>query len=576
MGARRKGASRIEGVQKTPSGIAGLDDITDGGLPRGRPTLVAGGAGSGKTNLACQFLSAGILEEGENGVLLAFEESPEDIAKSSLSIGIDLDALRRQGKLAVDHIRVDRNTMLETGEYTLDGLFVRLQSAVDAVGAKRVVLDTLDALFAGLDDHAVLRSEFARLMAWLKEKGLTTVVTAESGVGGSLTRHGLEEYVTDCVIALDNRLEGDVATRRIRVVKYRGSRHGSNAYPFLIDNDGLSIAPITGLELIHESSERRVSTGTPGLDEMLGAKGVYEGSTALITGATGTGKSSLLANMVQATCARGERCLYFGFEESPSQIIRNMRSIGVDLAPFARSGLLRFQCSRPTTYGLEMHLARMVKEIRAFEPRVVIVDPVTDFHSAGNLETVRSMLTRLVDHLKSHHITSVFSALNEAPTFEDSVVGISSIVDTWIHLRNFEENGERNRAIGILKSRGMPHSNQLREFTMSKKGIQLRDIYVGPSGVLTGSARAAHEAKEAVREVEQRSAAAGRAEDVRRKRHALQAQIKAVEEEIDEAARAEKHADMVESERIEQATRSRASLARGREGMPARGGKRRS
>lgn len=497
-------------LPKAPTGIQGLDEITAGGLPKGRPTLVCGSAGCGKTLLAMEFLVRGAMEFDEPGAFIAFEETAEDLTQNVRSLGFDLDKLQEQGKLVVDYIRIERSEIDEAGEYDLEGLFIRLGLAIDSIGAKRVVLDTIETLFSGFSNAAILRSELRRLFLWLKERGVTAIITGERG-SGQLTRQGLEEYISDCVILLDHRVNDQVSTRRIRVVKYRGTTHGTNEYPFLIDEQGFSVLPITSLQLQHVASDERISTGVPRLDSMMGGKGLFRGSSVLISGTAGTGKSSLLAHAANASCERGERCLYFAFEESQSQIVRNMRSIGLDLRRWIDAGLLRFHATRPTLYGLEMHLAMIHKLVREYQPRLVIIDPINGFLTSGTKADAQAMLIRLVDFLKVHGITACFSNLSGADVLEATDMGISSIVDTWILLRDIELAGERNRGIYILKSRGMAHSNQIREFVLTDHGIELLDVYVGPEGVLTGSMRLAREARERAE-----AAAGEQAREVRR------------------------------------------------------------
>lgn len=466
-------------LSKAPSGIAGLDEITNGGLPRGRPTLVSGGAGCGKTLLAMEFLVRGATEFGEPGVFMAFEETAAELTQNVRSLGFDLDALVSRKKLLLDHVHIERSEMEESGEYDLEGLFIRLGHAIDSIGAKRVVLDTLEVLFGGLSDENILRTEFRRLFAWLKQKGVTAIVTGERGTG-TLTRHGLEEYVSDCVIVLDHRVTEQLSTRRIRIVKYRGSTHGTNEYPFLIDEHGISVLPITTLALAHGASDERISTGVSGIDEMLGGSGVYRGGSVLYSGTAGTGKTSLAAHFVDAACRRGERCLYLSFEESPQQLMRNMRSIGLKLALWVKKDLLRFHSTRPSAYGLEMHLATIHKLVNEFQPRVVVVDPITSFLNAGDAVGAERMLMRLIDYLKAQMITAVFTSLTRGgDAVEGSQIGVSSLIDTWLLVRDLEVGGERIRGLYVLKSRGMAHSNQVREFLVSDRGVDLREISAG-------------------------------------------------------------------------------------------------
>ena len=512
-------------LPKCPTGIQGLDEITGGGLPRGRPTLVCGGAGCGKTLLAVEFLVRGAVQFDEPGVLMAFEETEAELKANVASLGFDLAGLVQRKKVVIDYVHIERSEVQESGEYDLEGLFVRLNYAIDSIGAKRVVLDTLEALFASLPNEAILRAELRRLFRWLKDKGVTAVITAERG-REQLTRHGLEEYVSDCVILLDHRVDDQIATRNLRVVKYRGALHGTNEFPFLIGDEGISVLPITSLGLNHKISTERIATGIPRLDAMLGGRGFFRGSSILLTGTPGTGKTIVAANFAQAACRRGERVLFFSFEESPNQIIRNMHSIGLRLEPLVKRRLLRFHSARPSLYGLEMHLATMFKEIAAFQPAVVIVDPITSLMDAGTASECRGMVTRLVDYLKAGQVTSLFTSLTQAGhSLQQSEASMSSLMDSWILLQDFEGNGERNRVLYVLKARGMKHSNQIREFLISDHGIDVVDAYIGPSGVLTGSARAAQNALEKAAMLASQQEAAQLKREVDRKRAALERQI---------------------------------------------------
>lgn len=449
-----------------------MDEITGGGLPKGRPTLVAGAAGCGKTLFAMEFLVNGAIQYDEPGVFVAFEENAEELAQNVASLGFDLKKLTKQKKLIIDHVRVERSEIEETGDYDLDGLFIRLGHAIDSIGAKRVVLDTIEVLFSALSNQGILRAELQRLFRWLKDKGVSAVITAERG-NATMTRFGLEEYVADCVILLDHRVTEQMSTRRLRIVKYRGTLHGTNEYPFLITKDGISVLPITSIGLDHPAPTERVSTGIKEFDEMLGGKGYYRGSSILLTGTAGSGKSSLAAAFVDAACRRGEKCLYFAFEESTKQILRNMRSIGIDLAPHVKKGLLRFHGTRPTLYGLEMHLVTIYDLIREHNPQIVVLDPITDFFVVGSIGEVKAAITRIIDFLKTKQITAFFTSYTEEDGPNESVVGVSSLIDTWISVRNLENNGERHRGLFVLKSRGMAHSNQIRSFQLTDHGIQI-------------------------------------------------------------------------------------------------------
>lgn len=540
MAKNSNGNSRtLTGIRKVPTGVKGLDEITGGGLPQGRPTLVCGSAGSGKTMLAMEFLVRGAVQYGEPGVFMAFEETAEELSQNVASLGFDLPTLTRKKKMYLDYVHIDPSEIQETGDYDLEGIFVRLKLAVDSVGAKRVVLDTLEALFSGLKNQAVLRAEIRRLFRWLKDHGLTAVITAERGEG-TLSRYGLEEYVSDCVILLDNRVREQVATRRMRIVKYRGTAHGANEYPFLIDDTGFSVLPLSSLGLQHQASTQRIGTGIAGLDEMLAGKGLYRGSTVLVSGMAGSGKTSIAAHFADATCSAGQKCLYFALEESFSQVSRNMKSIGLDIKKHVDRGLLNFQAWRPSSYSLEMHLVRLHKSVEEFKPDAVIFDPITNLIvSAADPLEVTSVLTRFIDFLKVKQITALFTSLTSASSAaETSDVGISSLIDTWLLVRDLESNGERNRALYVIKSRGMAHSNQVREFRITGHGVELIPAYLGTHGVLTGTSRMIQEAQEAAEQFR-------RQHEVERKRFTLETKRKKIDAQI-AALRAEY--DMAEKE----------------------------
>jgi circadian clock protein KaiC len=467
-------ANVLTATEKARTGIHGLDEITFGGLPRARATLVCGGPGCGKTLLAMEFIFHGAAQFNEPGVYVSFEETAEELAQNVASLSYDVEKLARQKKLIIDHIHIDPQEIEETGEYDLEGLFIRLGDAIDSIGAKRIALDTVEVLFGGLSNTALVRMELARLFRWLKDRGLTVIVTGERGDANSLTRFGIEEYVSDCVIVLDNRVKEQISIRRLRILKYRGSVHGTNEYPYLIDEEGISLQAITSLGMDYKVSTERISSGIEGLDAMMGGKGFFRGTSVLVSGTPGTGKSSVGAHFVNAASQRGERCLYFAFEESQNQILRNMASIGLDLSPWIKKGLLRFHSDRPSAHGLEMHLVSLFKRIRQFKPKVVVIDPVTDFMQVGNESEVKAMLTRLVDYLKNHGITAMFTSLTTGGDLEDSMTGVSSLMDTWILLRSQDTGGMRDHGMFILKSRGMAHSNGIRQFRFTEKGIVLQ------------------------------------------------------------------------------------------------------
>jgi len=510
-------------LPKSPTGIDGFDDITLGGLPTGRPSLVCGAAGCGKTLFATTFLVNGATLYDEPGVFISFEERAGDLVANVASLGFDLEQLIANRKLAIDHVRVERSEIEENGEYDLEGLFIRIGFAVDQIGAKRVVLDTIETLFAGFTDQSILRAELRRLFGWLKDRGLTTIITGERG-DGQLTRQGLEEYVSDCVILLDNRVLDQITTRRLRVVKYRGSAHGTNEYPFLIDRDGITVLPLTSSGRDGRVSGEIVSTGIPGVDAMLGRGGFFHGSSVLLSGVAGTGKTTFAAQFVDAACRRGERCMFFAFEESAAEICRNALSVGLDLTQHITSGLLRFEAARPNLYGLEMHLARMHRDLDAFKPDAVVIDPISAFR--GPITEVHATLLRMIDLLKARGITGFCTSLSADGSLVDGTdIGLSSLMDVWIRLTDVEANGERNRTLYVIKSRGMSHSNQVREYQITNYGVALIDVYIGAEGVLTGSARLAQEAREKAASRRRQQAIDRRRREIARRRATIERQI---------------------------------------------------
>ncbi len=518
---KQNGATII--LPKTPTGIKGLDEITNGGLPSGRPTLICGGAGCGKTLFSIEFIVRGAMEFDEPGVFIAFEEKAEELAMNVTSLGFDINKLIAAKKIKIDYVHIEKSEIEETGEYDLEGLFIRLDYAIKSIGAKRVVLDTIENLFSGLTNKGILRAELRRLFRWLKDKGVTAIITGEKGEG-QLTREGLEEYVSDCVILLDNRVENQITTRRLRVIKYRGSVHGTNEYPFLIDEDGISVLPVTSLTLDNKVSSQRISSGIPALDEMLGGKGFFRGGSILISGTAGTGKTSIASSFANECCNRKERCIYFAFEESPEQIIRNMKSIGLRLDQHIKSGLLKFHASRPTLHGLEMHLVVIYKLIKQFKPGTIILDPITNLITVGNVSEIKSILIRLIDFLQKEQITVMFTALKLNNIInEQTDEGVSSLVDTWLTINNIEFNGERNRGMYIMKSRGMKHSNRVREFVITNKGLDLVEVVEGPGGILTGSARVAYKFREKESQAVHSRALKIKGNKIQRKNHTVKA-----------------------------------------------------
>jgi circadian clock protein KaiC len=469
-------AHELPSLRKSPTGIHGLDDITFGGLPAGRPTLICGSAGCGKTLFAMEFLVSGATKYNEPGVFISFEETEKDLTENVSSLGFELKKLEQEKKLILDYVYIERSEIQETGDYDLEGLFIRLGHAIDTIGAKRVVLDTIEVLFAGLNNDSVLRSEIRRLFRWLKEKGVTAIITGERG-DGTLTRHGLEEYVSDCVILLDHRVTDQLSTRRLRIVKYRGSVHGTSEYPFIIDSDGISVLPLSSVGLGYEVSTKRISTGIPSLDEMLDGKGYFRGSTVLVSGTAGTGKTSLAAQTISTACENGERCLFMSFEESPNQLLRNMASVNIHLERHVENGLLQIISNRPSLHGLERHLVELQKLIVNFKPSVVVLDPLTSFEFQGTRLEVFSILARMIDLLKGEGITGIFTSLIAAgEEVESSETNLSLLSDTWLIVRELEYGEARTRGLYVLKSRGMPHSKQVRQFELTSNGIELLDF----------------------------------------------------------------------------------------------------
>ncbi len=525
--------TNIPSLPKTPSGINGLDEITQGGLPTGRPTLICGEAGCGKTLFSLEFIIRGAMDFDEPGVFMAFEEKAEELAMNVASLGFDVKKLIAAKKIKVDYVHIEKSEIEETGEYDLEGFFIRLDHAIKSIGAKRVVLDTIENLFSGLSNKGILRAELRRLFQWLKDKGVTVVITGEKGEG-QLTREGLEEYVSDCVILLDHRVQNQISTRRLRIIKYRGSIHGTNEYPFLIDKDGICVFPITSLTLDNQATSERVSSGIPSLDEMLGGKGFFKGSSILVSGTAGTGKSSMASYFANESCRRNERCIYFAFEESPEQIMRNMSSIGLSLHKHVKSGLLKFHASRPTFYGLEMHLVVIHKLIKQFKPKTIILDPITNLDTVGTVSEIKAILIRLIDFLQKEQITVMFTALTlNNSVNEQADEGVSSLVDAWLTVRDIEYNGERNRGMYIMKSRGMKHSKQVREFVITDTGINLVDVYLGSEGILTGSSREAYMLQEQTGQALHTHALSRKDREIERKAQILASKISGLQSEFE-------------------------------------------
>lgn len=553
-------------LPKSPTSIQGLDEITGGGLPKGRPTLVCGGAGCGKTLFAMEFLVRGATKYKEPGVFISFEETEKELTANVASLGFDLNKLVEQKKIWLEHIHLVRDDIEQSGEYDLEALFIRIHYAIESIGAKRVVLDTLETLFSGLPNPQILRAELHRLFRWLKKKGVTTILTAERGEG-TLTLQGLEEYASDCVILLDHRVSNQSSIRRLRIVKYRGSTHGTNEYPFLIDEDGFSVLPESSLSLNNTTSTERISTGIPRLDTMLSGKGYFKGSTVLVSGTAGTGKTSIAAQFVEAACKRGDRVLYFTFEESPNQLMRNMGSIGIILEPWVKKGILQFHATRPTLYGLETHLTTSIKLINQFKPDVVVLDPINAFVVGENRTEVKTLLLRLVDFLKMKRVTAFFTSLSSASdNMEESDVYVSSLIDTWLLVRDIEIGGERNRGLYVLKSRGMAHSNQIREFRLTNHGIELLDVYVGAEGVLTGSARLSQEAKDAAEQLLRQQEIGIKQFGLERKREAMEAQIVVLRSEFEAEQSESLKVIGIEKARNERFTQDKLKMAKSRRG----------
>ena len=554
-------------LPKSPTSIQGLDEITGGGLPKGRPTLICGGAGCGKTLFAMEFLVRGATLYKEPGVFISFEETEKELTANVASLGFNLDDLVKQKKLWLQHINTKPDGKELSGQYDLKALFIIIHNAIERIGAKRVVLDTLETLFSGLQlDSGALRAELRELLHWLKRKKITTIITAERG-DGTLTRHGLEEYVSDCVILLDHRVQDQSSIRRLRIVKYRGSTHGTNEYPFLIDEDGFSVLPVSSLGLTYSTSSESVSSGIPRMDTMLSGKGYFRGSTILVSGTAGTGKTSIAAQFAEAACKRKERVLYFSFEEPPDQLMRNMLSIGINLEPWVEKGLLQIQATRPTHYGLETHLTTSIKIINKFQPNIVILDPINAFVLGENQIQVKSMLLRLVDFLKMKRITAFFTSLTSASdNVETNDKYITSIIDTWLMLQDIEIGGERNRGLYVLKSRGMEHSNQIREFRLTNHGIELLDVYVGPEGVFTGSARLSQEIKNDAEQLLRQQEIVRKQFGLERKREALEAQIVLLKSEFAAAESEALKVIGIEEARNQRFIQDKAKMSKSRKG----------
>jgi len=525
--------SRNTQLPKCPTGIQGLDEITGGGLPKGRPTLICGSAGCGKTLLGMEFLVHGATEYGEPGVFISFEESVEELTQNVTSLGWNLEQLIAEKKLNIDCLYIEPSEIQETGEYDLEGLFIRLSYAIDSIGAKRVVLDTIEVLFGSLSNTGIVRAELRRLFRWLKTKGVTAIITGERG-DNSLTRQGIEEYVSDCVIRLDQRVYEELSTRRLQIFKYRGSQHGSNEYPFLIEENGISVLPITSIGLNHSISNERISSGIPRLDTMLGGQGYFRGSSILITGMAGTGKSTIAAAFAAATCQRQEKCLYLAFEEAPDQIIRNMRSVGLDLEPYLQQELLQIQALRPTAHGLEVHLVQIHRWISHFQPTTVIIDPISNLNVTGSILQVKAFFMRLIDYLKSQQVTVLMNNLiSGGNPLESTEIGISSLMDTWLEVRVIESNGERNRLLQVIKSRGMEHSNQVREFRLTGQGLELVNVYLGQDKVLTGTARVIQELADKQANLRQQQKIANRRRELEQQQQVIQIEISTLQMQLE-------------------------------------------
>ena len=436
---KKKNIPKLNKLHKCLTGIKGFDEVTEGGLPKNRITLISGGAGSGKTLFGIDFLINGALNYKEHGVFMSFEETPDELYKDVASLNLDLKVLVSQKKIALEHVVLERKDVQEK-DFNLEGLLIRLEHAIESVNAKRVVLDSIESLFAGITDNGILRLEIKRLFGWLKEKQVTAIVTGEPGQD-SYTHHGMEQYISDCIILLDNRVDEEVSVRRIRVVKYRGSNHGTNEYPFVIDDDGLSVIPITSAGLDQPGTAKRVSTGISSLDKLFKGVGYTKGSTILTSGTAGTGKTSLAAAFAIETCKRGERCLFLSYEESAGQLTQNMKSIGFNFEPLIKKGLLKIVSTRPTFFGLEKHLLDLYKTIEEFKPKSVVIDPLTSLIGEGSPREVRSMITRMIDVLKTQGITGFFTSLVSSTAQNDTSgeIGVSSLIDTWIVVRELEE-----------------------------------------------------------------------------------------------------------------------------------------
>ena len=466
----------ITKLPKSLTGIQGLDDITYGGIPQNRPTLLVGSIGTGKTIFAMEYIINGITMFNEPGVFMTFEEQTDELQINVTSMGYNLSKLIADNKIYLEHLHIDHREIQATGKYDIEGLFIRIEMAIEKVKAKRIVLDALDTLFIGLDSQ-ILRSEIKRLFFWLKEKKVTAIITSEVG-DIFLTRLGFEEVVADCVIELNNRLNNQISTRRLRIVKYRGSYHSTNEYPFMIDHKGITIFPIISEAPQIIVSNERISSGIKQIDEMLDGRGFYVGSSILVSGSAGTGKSSIAASFIKDVCEKKGTALYCAFEEAPNQIKRNMASIGIFLEPYEKSGNLHFYYSRPTLQTLELHFIAIKKLIKQINPSVVILDPITNLMIENINSDIRTMLTRFVDYLKMEQITVLLTATLTVSSLEliQSNEGISSMVDTCIMIQEKNIIDSRRRTLYIMKSRGICNSKKEVEFIITSEGISIAPL----------------------------------------------------------------------------------------------------
>jgi circadian clock protein KaiC len=559
--------SAEESLSKHPiaTGIDGLDFVLQGGLPAGRPTLLRGAAGTGKTVIALTFLCEGIAA-GDSGVLVTFDESPEALLEHAEGFGFPARRHRTEGRLRILDMRPDRNEVQVGDTIELTAVLARIGHALDSTGASRLVVDAIDAMEAGFANSQSLRTELARVFDWIRDRGVTSLITTGEHAEFS-ARYGLEDYIADCVIALKQEVKHRVMTRVLRVVKRRGRGHGTNEYPFLLDTDGLFLVPVTGSVLGAPVSEQLLSTGIPGLDAMLGGQGIYQGSTVLLSGQAGTGKTSIACSLTQAACAAGIPVLYLSFEESVAELTRNQRSLGIDIGRYLADddrGTLVMLPIRAVELGLEEHLMRAMHLVKRHRPALVVLDPVSSLAGRGDEPGAKEILLRLLHLIKEEGITVVATELLSDDSQGVSHLDVSSMIDVWIKLRRHEHNGEMNRLIYVVKARGLPISDQVKEFRITSTGLRIEDPYIGEGGIVYGTARLARQAEDE-ETIAQLHRELDRAQRLRRDLD----EIQSANERLVRAEQEAKAADLDRQvARIEQrlaaSERARAAIGRGR------------